>query len=844
MFHLTIKNLWAHKLRLSLTGIAVVLGVSFMAGTMVLTETMGATFDDMFETANSGVDIIIQQPDAVSDGNVESRARLPESVVARVESVSGVAVAAGSIFGFAQLVLDDGTTTALGGLGQCIGINWIDDDSLNPFVIASGRAPVEDDEVVLDQTTVDSEGWDLGRQVTVVAGGEPVRFELVGIATFGDLPGVPGSPLVALNDHSAQRHFAQPGYFDSVRVSAEAGVENSRLIADIDGALGAAKFEVMSGDEDTSRKQSDLKEDLAFFNQFLMTFAFVSLFVGTFIIYNTFSILVAQRTRENAMLRAIGAGRAQLLRSTVLESLVIGVVAGAVGLVTGIGMSFGLKSLIGAAGLEVPDGATVVSVRTVVSAFVVGVIVTVVSASGPALRSSRVRPMAALRDVAAEKTSASRARSAIGLAMTFGGALAFALGTTGGDGGPSLLGLGSVTTILGMFVLGPVVARPVIRVLGAPIARWRGATGRLARENAARSPKRSSATASALMVGVALVGFITILATSTKLSINDAIDKAMRADFMIESGSAMQGGFETDLARRLSGLPEVAALSAYRSAPGEVDGTPASIDSVDTATLEDLYDLNVTSGSIGEVVTGTIALSEDRASQHGVGIGDTIRVRFASSEAELQIVALYDSMFPEGGYLVDNSTIEQHVADQFDKKIFVSIRDEVDLEDARRALEEELASQPTAELQDQATFKKAITAGVDSLLTLVYGLLALAVIIALIGIANTLALSVHERRREIGLLRALGMTRTQVRGAIRWEAVLIALLGTSLGMVLAVASAWGIAKALEPNVSRFAVPFGQLAVIALMAASAGILAALGPARRAARLNVLDAIESE
>ncbi len=467
---LTLKNLWAHRLRLMLTGVAVVLGVAFMTGTMVLTDTMGRTFDDMFETANSGVDVVVQTPASVSADDVETRVRIPASTVAEVQSVAGVDSAAGSVVGFTQLVRADGSTTSLDGLGQSIATNWLDDEGLNPFGLASGRAPRSDREVVLDQSTVDAEGWALGDEVTVMAGGNPVPLTLVGVATFGDLGGVPGSPLVAVQDRAAQQYFAQPGWYDTIVVAADDGVEAADLVTEIDHALGAGSFEVLSGEEDTGRKQSELQEDLSFFNQFLMSFAFVSLFVGTFIIYNTFSILVAQRTKESAMLRAIGASRRQLLWSTTGESVTVGIVAGAIGLVMGIGMSFGLKALIGAVGLEIPSGGTIVSTRTVVTAFVVGVVVTVVSAVGPAVRASRVKPIAALRDIAVGRSTASTARTVVGAAMTLGGAAAFAAGVVGDGGGAvAMLGAGSVVTILGFFVLGPVVARPIIRVLRSPV---------------------------------------------------------------------------------------------------------------------------------------------------------------------------------------------------------------------------------------------------------------------------------------------------------------------------------------------------------------------------------------
>lgn len=842
MLRLTFTNLWAYKVRLALTGVAVVLGVAFMAGTMVLTDTMDRTFDAMFETANAGTDVVVRQPSAVESQQVQMRERVPAELIGKVRTVEGVAAAEGTVNGFAQLVKADGTLSSTRGGTVTIGANWIADADLNPFSLDSGRPPQAADEVVIDKVTADAQGWTIGDEVKVLAMGQPVNLHLVGIASFGSIGGLPGASLVAVNDEAAQRHFAAPGYYDSIAVRAVEGVEPEELRSGINAALGAGAYEVVTGEADTAEKQNKFAENLEFFNTFLMAFAFVSLFVGTFIIYNTFSILVAQRTKDNAMLRAIGASRRQVRWAALCESAAVGVIAAGIGLGLGVAMSFGLRALLGAAGIDLPDGETVVAMHTVVTSLVVGVGVSVVSAVGPVIRGSRVAPIAALRGVASDKSAASLGRTVVGILMTSAGGLAFTAGVIGaGDSPLMLLALGTVTVFLGVFVLGPVIARPVVGVLAVPVRLLGGAVGRIARDNAVRSPKRTAATSSALMVGVALVGFITILAASTKASVNEAIDKTMRADFLVESGAAGEGGFSPELAARLRQVPGVEAVSTYRSSPAEVDGKPVMLDSVNMATIDQLYDLEVVEGAITDVGAGAIAVNKNRSADTGTGVGDTVKVRFAGGEAELKVTAIYKAQFPEGGFLVDNSTLEAHVTDQYDKKVFVSMDDTVSLEAARTSIESVTSSYPNADIQDQAGFKYDITSRIDSMLNLVYGLLGLAVLIALMGIANTLALSVHERRREIGLLRAVGMTRGQVRSAVRWESVLIALLGVALGTVLAVASAWGIVHALKEDVPVFEIPQTQLVVIAAMAAAAGVLAAFGPARRASKLDVLDAI---
>ncbi|HET7719315.1 MAG TPA: FtsX-like permease family protein, partial [Acidimicrobiales bacterium] len=621
------------------------------------------------------------------------------------------------------------------------------------------------------------------------------------------------------------------------------------LSARIGSVLGTERFEALTGAADTANNKADLKQALGFFSTFLLAFAYISLFVGMFIIYNTFSIVVAQRSKEMAMLRAIGASRRQVVKSVLFESIAVGLLASAVGLGAGVLMSFGLRTLLGAVGLDVPGGSVVITPQTIVTAFLVGSIVTVLSALAPALRASRVKPIAALRDMAVDSSGASLRRTIVGMAITGAGVAAFGAGVAGsGSGALTMLGAGAVTTIIGVFVLGPVIARPVMGALGVPVARLSGTTGRLAAENAKRSPKRTSATASALMIGVALVSFITILATSTKASVSDTVGKSLRADYVVGSGGFGGAGLSPTLGAEVAKLPEVAAVSPVRSTPVGIGTGSSNVVAVETSTIEQLFDLKVTAGRIGDVTGPTVAMRTRMAVDKGLALGDTVSMTFArTGTVELTIRALYDEPVPNvagDGYLIGVDTYEANVTDQFDQQLFVKVTDGISPAQSSAVLETALAAWPNADLQDQAAFKDGITGEIDMILNLIYGLLALAVVIALIGIANTLALSVHERRRELGLLRAVGMTRPQVRSSIRWESVMIALFGTALGFLLALAGSWGIVKAISENEAmRLSVPPAQMLVIVTLAAIAGVVAAVGPARRAAKLDILDAIAS-
>ena len=850
MFRLTRKELWAHKLRFALTGLAVVLGVGFLSGTQILTDTIGKTFSGIFEDANDGVDVVVRRTAAIEgDFTQDVRERVDASTLAQVRDVDGVDAAVGSIQGPATLVGPGGDVQAADAFGGVFGSNWVEDERLNPFDLATGHVPRREDEAIIDQSTFDSEHHTLGDTITVLGKGEPRHLTLVGTATYGDAGGLPGVTLVGLTDATAQEMFAEVGAYDSVLVASDGSVSAEDLASRIAAELGGPDtYEVVTGAADTADSKAELEKSLGFFNTFLTAFAFIALFVGAFIIYNTFSIVVAQRSRDMAMLRAIGASRGQVVRSVVSESVAVGVVASAAGLAVGVLLSFALRALLSGVGLEVPGGPIVIASSTVILAFGVGTAITVSSALLPAVRSSRVKPIAALRDVAIDVSASSAKRTVIGMTVLGLGVASFTAGILGSGTAPALIGFGTVATIIGVFVLGPVIARPLMHVLGAPVQAVSGTTGRLARENAKRNPKRTSATASALMIGVALVGLITIMASSVKGAISDTLSESLKADYVVTSGSLGSGGLSPEIEADLAALPEVAAVSPVRSTTVEVDGTSTEVAALDTQTISEVADLGVTAGRLADVSGPSVAVEDRQADADGLTIGDTLEVTFArTGPVELTIRALIDRPPPgfDGVvYLVDLDTYEANVTDQFDRQVFVKVADGVSPTQAEAALNTVLAQWPNGELQDQTAFEETVASQIDIILNLIYGLLGLAILIALIGIANTLALSVHERRRELGLLRAVGMTRPQVRSAIRWESVMIALMGTLFGFVLAIAGAWGIISAIEGDRPiPFVVPPTPLTVIVALASVAGVLAAVGPARRAAKLDILAAIAS-
>jgi putative ABC transport system permease protein len=847
---MTLRNLVAHKFRLLATALAVTLGVAFMAGTLVLTDTIQKTFDELFADVYDGTDAVVRAEAAFEDpeGFVDQRGRVDEALVATVAGVDGVRLVEGQVFGYAQIIDKDGEAVGNPMAGPpVIGGNWSNVEELNGFNLVAGAPPRADGEVVIDKGSADETGYRVGDTAQVLVKGGPKTFRIAGIAKFGGADSPGGASFVLFTQRVAQELVAEPGKFDSVFVVADDGISEREVVQRIQRALPAGT-EAVTGQEITEENQDAIRQGFSFFNRFMLIFAVIALLVGGFIIFNTFFITVAQRTRENALLRALGASKRQVLLSVLLEALAIGVIASVIGLGAGILVAGGLKALLSAFGFDVPAGGVVLTAGTVVVSLLAGIVVTLGAALSPARKAGKIPPVAAMRDVAIGSTGyGSKERIIVGFLVLAGGGTALGYGLFGSsDNALALVGLGVLLVFFGVTVLGRTIALPLSRFIGSPLPALRGIRGHLARENAMRNPKRTAATASALMIGVGLVSFITIFAASTKASFNKIIDESFTGDFVITSPAGFgAGGLDPSLARRVDELPEVDKVGAIRAGLAEIDGSPEQLFGASRETF-DLVDVEPVAGSPADLTADTIAVHEDVAEDKNLSIGDRVPVVFRDTGLQQMRVALiYGENQPAGDWLLGTEAYEANFEDVFDFQVFVKKAGTVDSPTALAAVERAAEAYPGAEVLDQTEYKEDQTAFVDQLLGLVYALLGLAIVIALLGIGNTLALSIIERTRELGVMRAVGMTRSQLRSTIRWESVIIALQGALLGLAVGVFFGWALVTALrDEGFNTLDLPVTNLVVIVFLAGLAGVLAALWPARRAARLDVLRAISSE
>ncbi len=840
MWRLILRNTVARRARLALTMLAVVLGVMFVSGTLVLTDTSRQVLDDQFRTATAGVDLTIRDAAAFDSamGVEVDRDPLPAGLADRVRGVDGVATAQPVARGQGLLVVNG---TAVVPSGPSLLLSWTPGPA-GAFTLRSGRAPAADGEVVIDAATAGEHGVALGQTVTVRAKSD-LRARVVGIAGFGDRPGLPDSTVSLVALPAAQRILGIGDGVSELAVTAAGGVDTAELQRRVSAELGSG-YDVTAGRDVAAAASAAAQNQLGYLRVMLLALAAAGLLVGAFLIANTFSIVVTQRTHELAVLRATGATGRQVLASVLGEALVVGGTAAALGVGAGVGAAAGLRDLAGAFGIALPDGDMVITGRTVLVSLLVGVVVTVLAALGPARRAARIAPIQAMRQATAGEP-VRPLRWITGTVLIAAGA-AGVTAAAAGAGTMAGLAASAVALVAGLTVAGPTLARPVARALGRPL-QLLGVPGRLARESAARNPRRTAATALALALGLALVSFTAVLATSVKQSVQRTYTETISADFVVESArNEMLGGLPDHVHHHVAELPEVAVASRLRYGHWKDGATTAALTAVDPATLPRVTKLRLRAGSLAALNGGGIVIAEHVAAQRGLAVGDTLPMTFSRTGGQrLPIVGLLrdrDAQALQTDYIISLDTYAAHYAEDMDASVFVGLADGVPADTGWRAVTTALSDTPTAQVRDQAAAVAGRTRTIDQVLGLISALLLLTITIALLGITNTLALSVFERTREIGLLRAVGMTRSQLRTMIRGEAILIAAVATSLGVALGAALGAGAVTLLGRTADATVVlPAGRLALIVAVTLGAGLVAGLLPARRAARLDVLAAI---
>ncbi|MFI5676930.1 ABC transporter permease [Streptomyces cellulosae] len=842
MFRTALRNVLAHKARLLMTVLAVMLGVAFVSGTLVFTNTISEAFQKSSAKGFDQVDVAVDAKFQESEG--DRLGRVPELTQALIDEsakVPGAASAVGVVNGFTAIA--DRNGKLIGGGFRSEGKNyWGTEDARYPLV--DGHAPRGKNEVLIDSETARRTGYKVGDTVRISVDGPVLTPTITGVFTTDDGNVAAGGSLALFDTATAQQLFGKTGTYDEITVKAKAGVSQSALKAQLDKALPKGLVETTTGRELADDQAKTIASSMSGLKQGLLVFAGIALFVGTFIIANTFTMLVAQRTKELALLRAVGASRRQVTRSVLAEAFVVGAVAAVTGLAAGIGIGAGLRSLMGSLDATVPDGPLIITPGTVLAALAVGILITMLAAWLPGRRAAKIPPVAAMSSLHAQATTKSLVlRNTLGSLFSAAGvAVVLAATTMNGSDGQAPMGIGAVLLIIGVFILTPLLSRPLIAA-AAPVLRVFGVSGRLARQNSVRNPRRTAATASALMIGLTLITGMTVMAGSLQKSIDKMASSAIRADYVVSMANGNE--LSPDVEQKLKRVDGVAATSPLRNAAARIDGETEYLTGVTGGTIGELTDLKVDSGSFK--VAGTRVVVDDQtAKSRGWQAGSGFTASYEDGKKQrLTVAGVYEGNEMISGIIVDNAALAPHQSDAADMQVMVKTSGGAS-DATKDQLEKALGSNPAIKVQDKKDLSNEIAKTFTLVLNMVYGLLAMAVIVAVLGVINTLAMSVFERSQEIGMLRAIGLDRKGIKRMVRLESLVISLFGGVLGIGLGVFFGWAAGELLGARMPTYelVLPWARMAVFLLLAATVGVLAALWPARRAARLNMLTAIKSE
>ena len=841
MFRLSLKMTLARKGRLLLTSLAIILGTSFLSGTTIFSDTINSTFDRLFTDVFRDVDAYVRSTDSVDTGFGEQRAPSAVSALDTILKVKGVSAAVGDMQSYARVIDKDGKPIGqdqgpptFGGIAS--------ESSAGLWSVEDGRLAVGPKEMMLDRETAEKGKFEIGDTVRVNALSGTREFLLVGIANYGDVSSPGGATFALFDQPTASEFLLKPGFVDAFLIKGDGTLSDEELAKAIDAALPSdAKLETLTGAEITEETTSQIKTVLGFFTAFLTAFSYIALGIGCFVIYNVFSITAAQRQRESALLRAIGASRRQVTISLLVEALIVGVLGSAIGFVAGIGLSRALSALLNAIGLEIPTKGLTIDSNAIVQTVLIGTVITVLSAILPALRSGRVPPVAAMRDVALDTVQKLTRRVAIGLVLIVAGAVALFNAMNGAP--VTILGVGVLGVFAGVLVIGPALSKPVAALLGKPVSALRGVTGEMSQQNAARNPKRTARTAAPVLIGVALVTAFTALAASIKNEIRESIGSSFRGDYALSVNSRGFGGIPITITDQLTQLAEVDQATGVGFIAAKVGDESPFVLVFNPKTSDGLYDLEMLEGRQQGLAKNEILVEADKALDKNLTIGSGVQVTLVDGRSmQLTVAGTYTDAY--GNYAVSRELFEGSNTPLFDSFVYIKAAKDVSDESARTAISAVSEDLGIGKLESRDEYIYTQAGQVYQFLALIYGLLFLSVIIAIVGIIITLLLSVFERRREIGLLRAVGMTRSQVRTMVRWESVITSLFGAVTGVVLGILSGIVIVISLnDSGFSAFTLPIANTFIILVGAFIIGVIAAVFPAWRATRTNIIAAIAS-
>ncbi|MFJ9736521.1 ABC transporter permease [Streptomyces sp. NPDC101166] len=837
MFRTALRNVLAHKSRLLMTVLAVMLGVAFVSGTLIFNDTLSDGYRDQTAKSYAHVDVEVRASGPSDQVPGISGKALNE--IARLDRVAG---AAGRVGGIAGVADKDGALIGTGtpGMGANFAPGKDGEDPL--YVFTKGSGPSRPGQVALDEDTAEKGGYEVGDTVRVAFRGPAKTYELSGVFTTDDTWVALGDSLALFDTPTAQRLFLQPGYYEYVTVTAAPGTSSTELAATL-GKLLPDDTDVKTGQQLADERAKGGASDASTLSAILLAFAAVALFVSVFLIANTFTMLAAQRTRELALLRAVGASRRQVTRSVLIEAMAVGTVGAAGGLGLGAALAAVARSTVGVFGAKNPDGPLVVTATTVLVAVVVGVLVTMLAAWLPARRAAKIPPVAAIGSAHLPATTRSLlVRNLFGTIVTLGGAAVVVAGAgAGGSLGKGLVGLGAVLVVTGVLVLIPLLSRPVITVVQPLLRAGFGVSGKLAGQNAVRSPRRTGATASALAIGLTLVSAMTVLVTTVGQSTDKVTTDIVKADYMVRDSGA---GLDTSAAAALRKVPGVTAASEEQQTWMQLDGIQEDVSAVTPADFDKAISLPVVSGSQGTLEKGQVAVADDEARAHGWKVGDTLPAIYGDSDKsrKLTVGAVFESNEVVLPVVVSADVIDPNSASTTLSKVYLK----TDGSTLEKALADALAGRPGIKIDDRQAIRDEFSGAFGTVLNVLYALLAISLVIAVLGVVNTLAMSVFERQREVGMLRAVGLDRRGVTRMIQLEAVVISLFGAAMGIAVGTFLGWAVGDIVKADIPGYALvlPWDRFGLFLVLAALVGLLAAMWPARSAARLDMLTAIKTE